>query len=90
MSVTIHLHPTHRRHTNGEETIPAQGHTVGEAINDLITRYPGIKDEIFDKKGNLRHYIEIYLNQKSAYPGELEKKLTHGDEIQVITFLAGG
>ncbi|MCK5100585.1 MAG: MoaD/ThiS family protein, partial [Desulfobacteraceae bacterium] len=45
---------------------------------------------IFDKKGELLHYIEIYLNKESAYPGELEKKVKDGDEIQIITFLAGG
>ncbi|MEA3437794.1 MAG: hypothetical protein U9R43_15095 [Thermodesulfobacteriota bacterium] len=30
------------------------------------------------------------MNKKSAYPGKLEKKVKDGDEIQIITFLAGG
>ncbi|MCF6246809.1 MAG: MoaD/ThiS family protein [Desulfobacula sp.] len=90
MTVKIHIHVTHRQHTNGRETIEAEGSTVGEALDDFIGRYPGIKKEIFDEKGALLHYIEIYLNKKSAYPGELEKQIKDGDDIQIIIFLAGG
>lgn len=90
MSVKIHIHVTHRRHTNGKETIEVEGTSVGEALNNFVTLHPDMKKELFNKKGELLHYIEIYLNRKSAYPGELEKQVKDGDEIQIITFLAGG
>ncbi len=90
LSIKINIHVTHRQHTNGEETIEVEGTTVGEALNNFVIKYPGMKDELFDKKGKLLHYIEIYLNKKTAYPGELEKTLNDGDEIQIIMFLAGG
>jgi sulfur-carrier protein len=90
MSIKIHIHVTHRRHTNGQKTIEVEGNFVGEALNNFVTLYPGMKNEIFNKKGKLLHYIEIYLNKESAYPGELKKQLKDGDEIQIITFLAGG
>jgi len=90
MSIKIHIHVTHRQHTNGQKTIEVEGTSVGEALNNFVGLYPGIKKELFDKKGKLRHFIEIYLNKTSAYPGELEKKVKDGDEIQIITFLAGG
>ncbi len=90
MSIKIHIHVTHRRHTNGEKTIEVEGDTVEKALNNFVSQYPGMKKELFDKNGKLLHYIEIYLNKVSAYPGELEKPLKDGDEIQIITFLAGG
>jgi len=90
MSVKIHIHVTHRQHTNGKKTIEVEGTFVGEALNNFVALYPGMKNEIFDKKGKLLHYIEIYLNKESAYPGELEKQVKDGDEIQITTFLAGG
>ncbi|MCD4719564.1 MAG: MoaD/ThiS family protein [Desulfobacula sp.] len=90
MSIKIHIHVTHRRHTNGQKTIEVEGTSVGEALNNFVALYPGIENELFDKKGKLLHYIEIYLNKESAYPGELVKKVNDGDEIQIITFLAGG
>lgn len=90
MTVNIHIHITHRQHTDGKQTVAAEGGTVGEALADLVKRYPGLKKEIFHKNGKLHNYIEIYLNQESAFPGELEKKVQKGDDIQIITFLAGG
>ena len=90
MAINIHIHVTHRQHTDGQASIEAEGSTVGDALNDFIRRYPGIKNEIFDDKGQLLHYIEIYLNGESAYPGELEKTVNDGDDIQIVTFLAGG
>jgi molybdopterin converting factor small subunit len=49
-----------------------------------------MEKELFDKKGGLHGHIEIYLNAESAFPGELEKPVAPGDDIQIITFLAGG
>lgn len=90
MSVKIQVHVTHRQHTNGQKTIKVEGNSVGKALNNFVKLHPRMKHELFDKKGGLRHYIEIYLNNESAYPGELEKQVKSGDEIQIITFLAGG
>ncbi len=90
MSIKIHIHVTHRCHTNGQKTLEVEGNTVAKALNNFVAQYPGMKKELFDKKGKLLHYIEIYLNKVSAYPGELEKPLKDGDELQIITFLAGG
>ena len=90
MSVNLHIHMTHRQYTNGLKTVEAEGKTIGEALIHLAAQYPGMKKELFDKKGELRHYIEIYLNNVSAFPGELKKPVKDGDEIQIITFLAGG
>ncbi|WP_457554025.1 MoaD/ThiS family protein [Desulfobacula sp.] len=90
MSVKIHVHVTHRQHTSGQKTIEVDGNDVGEALKDLVALYPGMKNVIFDKKGELNHYIEIYLNNESTYPDELKKQVRTGDEIQIVTFLAGG
>lgn len=90
MTVDIHIHLTHRRHTDGLKTVKAEGKTIGEALKDLTSRYPGMASEVFDPKGRIKGTIEIYLNDKTAYPGELERKINPGDNIQIITFLAGG
>jgi hypothetical protein len=45
---------------------------------------------LFDKKGTLLNAIEIYINLKSAYPGELVKPVKDGDDIHITLMLAGG
>ncbi|MCF8093493.1 MAG: MoaD/ThiS family protein [Desulfotignum sp.] len=90
MTVHIHMHLVHRQHTDGKKIVEVQGDTVGRALADLVRQYPAMEKELFDKKGRLHGHIEIYLNAESAFPGELERPVKPGDDIQIVTFLAGG
>jgi molybdopterin converting factor small subunit len=90
MTATAHIHLVHRQHTNGNKTVEVNGDSVGRALADLIRQYPAMEKELFDKNGKLHGHIEIYLNAESAFPGELEKPVNPGDDIQIVTFLAGG
>ena len=90
MAVHVHMHLVHRQHTNGKKSVDVQGDTVGRALADLVRLYPAMEKELFDNKGRLHGHIEIYLNAESAFPGELEKAVKPGDDIQIVTFLAGG
>ena len=90
MGINVTLHKSHRHHTNGQETVAVKGRTVGDCLNDLVQKYPGLKTELFDKKGKLKNIIEIYLNMESAFPDELAKPTKSGDEIHITVILAGG
>jgi putative lipase involved disintegration of autophagic bodies len=90
VSVTIHLHKTHRQFADGLASVDTSGHTVGECLADLVKRYPGLKPQVFDSDGNLMKTIEIYLNMTSAYPNEIAKPTHDGDQIHITLMLAGG
>ena len=90
MTVKINLHKTHREFTDGQEVVEVEGSTVGACIEALVKRYPGLQEKLFDKKGSLRNFIEIYLNMESAYPDELKRLTKEGDEIHIVILLAGG
>jgi molybdopterin converting factor small subunit len=89
-SIKIHLHKTHRDAADGLEVVEVEGSTVGDCLNDLVLRFPGIKEKIYDRKGKLKNFIEIYLNMETAYPDELAKPVKAGDEIHLTILLAGG
>jgi molybdopterin converting factor small subunit len=90
VSININIHKTHREFTDDQETLEVAGQTIGECVEDLIERYPGMKRAVFDAKGKLLSQIEIYLNMESAYPDELKKPVKDGDEIHIVVMLAGG
>lgn len=90
MSIKIHIHKSHRQCTDGLSVVNVKGKTVGECLGNLIKKYPDIKEKLFDKKDNLLNVIEIYVNLESAYPNELIKKVSNGDEIYLTAKLAGG
>ena len=90
MGIKVHIHKIHRQHTNGMETVEVEGNNVGDCLKHLVNQFPGIEKGVFDKKGNLRNIIEIYINLESAYPDELAKPVKDGDEIYITLVLAGG
>ncbi len=90
MSIKVYIHATHRQFTNGLEAVAVEGSTVGECLNHLIKQFPGMEKALFAKKGKLLNNVEIFLNHASAYPNELVKPVKDGDEIHLVTMLAGG
>lgn len=90
MSVTIHLHKTHRQFADGLASVDTVGQTVGECLKNLVEHYPELEPQVFDAGGNILRTIEIYLNMASAYPNELAKPTRDGDQIHITLMLAGG
>lgn len=90
MSATIHLHRTHRQHTEGRDAVRVEGATIGACLAQLVRTYPAMQPELFDRKGGLKNTIEIYLNMESAYPDELLRPVQDGDDIHITILLAGG
>ncbi len=90
MSIKVFIHESQRHFANGQTSVAVKGKTVGECLRDLTKQFPKIESGIFDKKGNLHYFVEVFLNQESAYPNELAKKVKNGDEIYLTLALAGG
>jgi len=66
------------------------GRRVGECLESLEERFPGIKEVLFDRQGKLLRVFGIYLNADGLRPIELDTKLRDGDEIVILNFLTGG
>jgi len=90
MPIKVYIHTTHRQFTNGLEVVAVEGNTVGECLNQLTKEFPGMEKALFAKKDKLLNNVEIYVNHATAYPNELLKPVKDGDEIHLVTMLAGG
>jgi molybdopterin converting factor small subunit len=90
MSITVKLHPILQNLAGGQELVEVVGHTTGECLDDLESRFPVIKQVICGTLGQLRHYCEILVNSKSTYPEELTAPVKDGDQIDVMCFFVGG
>lgn len=90
MSIKINIHRTHRQFTNGLDKVEVDGNTVGACLDNLVKQFPDMGKVLFNKKGKLVNVIEIYVNLKSAYPGELTKQVRDGDNIHITLMIAGG
>ena len=90
MGAKVHLHSWHRGFADGLESLELEGTTIGECLENLVARYPRLREELFMKDGKLKNTIEIYLNLQSAYPDELRRPTKDGDDIHITVALAGG
>ena len=80
-----------RKLTNNEELVEINGATIGEAIAELQTRYPGIKDRLLDETGAVRRFVNVYVNEEDIrFLQNQETALKDGDEISIIPAIAGG
>jgi molybdopterin synthase sulfur carrier subunit len=80
-----------RRYTDGREEVDAQGATVGEVIDDLEKRHPGLKDRLCDEKGAVRRFVNVYVRDEDIrFLQELGTPVKEGDEISIVPAIAGG
>lgn len=86
----MRLHPYLRKFADGREVVQVVGRTIGECVDDLEAQFPGIKQRLCDEEGKLLSFYDIYVNSESSYPEELAKPVKDGDELTVVTLIAGG
>src|SRR5205814_6970201 len=80
-----------RRLSNGEITVEVGGSDLGSAIDALDARYPGFKDRLLDERGELRQFVNVYLNDEDVRLGSgLREKVGADDEISIVPAVAGG
>ena len=80
-----------RKLTNDEELVEVSAATVGAAIVELQTRYPGIKERLMDDNGEVRRFVNVYVNEEDIrFLQNQQTPLKDGDEISIIPAIAGG
>jgi molybdopterin synthase sulfur carrier subunit len=80
-----------RKLTNNEEVVEITAGTVSEAIGELQTRYPGIKERLVDETGAVRRFVNVYVNEEDIrFLQNQQTALKDGDEISIIPAIAGG
>jgi sulfur-carrier protein len=61
--------------------------TVGEMIDALDVRWPGMRDRLCDSKPAIRRHINVFVEGRRA---TLETSLAPGAEVTVLTAISGG
>jgi sulfur-carrier protein len=80
-----------RKLTNNEELVEVSGSTIAEAITELQSRYPGIQERLVDEKGEVRRFVNVYVNEEDIrFLKNQNTPLKDGDEISIIPAIAGG
>jgi len=91
MPVKVRVPTPLRRFTGGIDEVAAAGESVRAVIEDLETRHPGMRERLLDDKGELRRFVNIYLNGDDIrFLSQLNSQVKDGDDISIVPAIAGG
>ncbi|MBP6655469.1 MAG: MoaD/ThiS family protein [Propionivibrio sp.] len=72
----------------GQNWVEAAGATVGDVIDDLEARYPGIRFRMVDEQGNIRRHMRMFFDSEMVL--ELSQALRDDGELLIVQALSGG
>ena len=80
-----------RQYTGGNPEVEVGGATAGEAIGNLASEYPDLKQHLYTGDGKLRLFVNVYKGDEDIrYLDGAETQVTEGDELSIIPSTAGG
>jgi molybdopterin synthase sulfur carrier subunit len=89
--VTVLIPTPLRRFTGGEAKVVVAGSSVGEVLDALESAYPGIGERLRDDSGQIRRFVNVFVNGQNIRDGQgVETRLAGGDEVGIIPAMAGG
>jgi sulfur-carrier protein len=91
VSVRVLLPNAFQKHTNGTREIQSNAGNLPELIVDIETTFPALKTHLRDEQGQVRRFINFYVNEEDIrFLGNEKYAFKDGDEVLVIPSIAGG
>jgi molybdopterin converting factor small subunit len=91
MAIDVRIPTILRPYTGGERAVDGTGASVIAVIDDLEKRFAGIKERLVDETGDVRRFVNIYVNDEDIrFTGGLDTAVTDGATIVILPAVAGG
>jgi molybdopterin converting factor small subunit len=86
----IRIPPTLRVETGGEREVPASGDTVRELLDDLISRFPGLRTQLVEDE-DIAPFVNVYVEGEDVRTLDgLETPVATGSTVILLPAMAGG
>ncbi len=91
MAVKVLIPTPLQKLTGDQAVIECSGSTIQELLDSLETHCPGIKARLCDETGELRRFVNFYVNSEDIrFLEGSQTALSDGDEVSIIPAIAGG
>ena len=91
MTVEVRLPNILRPVAGGEASVEAEGASIREVFDDLIARFPGLRDSLLTTDGEMHRHLNVFVNDDDVrYLGRLDAKVGDGDVVTLMPAVAGG
>jgi molybdopterin synthase sulfur carrier subunit len=87
---TVRIPPTLRAETGGERQVSASGDTVREVLDDLMTRFPGLRTQLVED-GDIAPFVNVYVEGEDVRTLDgMETPVQDGATVILLPAMAGG
>ena len=91
MAIKVRIPTPLQKLTQEKAEVELSATSIRNLIQELDKSYPGIKERICDEHGNLRRFVNVFLNEEDIrFLNKEDTQLKEGDEISIIPAIAGG
>jgi len=91
MAVKVLIPTPLQKFTDNQATIECEGGTIATLMDTLESKFPGIKARLCDDQGELRRFVNFYVNSEDIrFLEGKETTLNDGDEVSIVPAVAGG
>jgi molybdopterin synthase sulfur carrier subunit len=91
VSVSVRVPTILRPYTQGVSEVSVEGSTLSEVLESLDSSYPGIKSRVLDDSGELRRFVNVYVdNDDVRFAEGLQTNIKDGGQVSIIPAVAGG
>ncbi len=95
MPIIVRIPTPLRKLTNEQDIVsanpPEADGTLAELIDALEREYPGLKERLCDETGELRRFVNVYVNGEDVrFLAGLQTAIDSGAEVSIVPAVAGG
>jgi sulfur-carrier protein len=91
MAVLVRIPTPLRSMTKGAAEVQVTADTIAELVDDLDRQFAGFRERLMEEGGDLRRFINIYVNQEDIrFLQGAKTVLKPGDEVSIVPAIAGG
>jgi molybdopterin converting factor small subunit len=87
---TIRIPPTLRAEVGGERQVPAEGGTVRELLDDLMSRFPTLRTQLVEDD-DIAPFVNVYVEGEDVRTLDgLDTPVATGSTVILLPAMAGG
>lgn len=90
----VNFYATLRQITGGKvvHVVRNDGTTIRDVLEEILQRFPPLKEELFNEQGHLHNYVHVFVNGRDVRYLDtlLDTPLRETDEVDLFPAVGGG
>jgi molybdopterin converting factor small subunit len=88
---TVKLPPVLRKLSGGVKEVQVEGETVGAVLDELDTKFPGLKQQLLTEDGQIARFVNVYVNEDDVrFLQGLITPVSPSDTVIILPAMSGG